>query len=63
MAAEKSRESELQKMEDIIESSSIRAIAKLEKASGYDSGTMEQVTPRVKESYSMALEAAQVSKE
>ena len=63
MAAEKSSKSELQKMEDMIESSSIRAIAKLEKASGYDSGTMEQVIPRLKESYSKALEAAQASKE
>jgi hypothetical protein len=63
IAGEKSPESQLQKMEHIIKNSSIRAIAKLEKASEYDSRTMEQVIPRVKESYTKALEADRISKE
>lgn len=63
MAGDKSSESQLEKMERVIRDSSIRATAKLEKASAYDPQTMEQVIPRVKESYSKALEAVQPSKE
>ena len=62
MAAEKSHEPELQKMKAVIESSSIRAVAKLKKASERDSWAMEQVIFRVEKSYAMALETGQVGK-
>jgi hypothetical protein len=62
ISAQQSSESELQKMERIIRNSSIKTIAKLQKASAQDPQAMEQVIPRVKEGYAKALETAQASK-